>query len=511
MIILKRVALISLLFSLLLVAACTAESEPSVADETTTAPSTIEPTPIIETVPTLEPTAAVVEEEVLEETAVPTETAETAAAADDFASFTTSFQTALAQRDFAVVQETMADPFGFGPYRSEWSLLTPAEAVAQLENILPQGAAVQFNPDADLIAMLDGQDPQMMMGPDVTLVAVWHTSGWGAEGQDEAILFIEGLADGRFAWKAMIIAPDGFLPESAELPIMDEQPAPVGLLYSPVEGGIWQIGTDGQPQQLTAQQDAIPSPDGRHAFFQIQGDLWLLDIATGETRVLTTDHDDQGTHLAGFHWWYDNDTILSGIWLDFESDGGPNFGRPALIDIATGEVAMVDSQHLMSSYPAISASGAIAYSSVGKSADDTKLYWIYRPDTGVAAFNPAEFANSLTGHGYASPAWSVDGRFLAWLAFDGYNFQLAIFDLENNSVVNQQPVPAAAFGGPFPNAVFSPDSRWIALRQLTNDFDNAVCIGRGGFKDVYRGVIPGGTVVATAVLKVERIERDAAR
>lgn len=456
MIILKRFALISLLVSLLFVAACTAESEPSVADDTT--PNS----PTTELVPTLEPTAAIVAE--VEETAVPT---------GDLTSFTTSFQMALAQRDFDVVQQNMSDPFGFGPYRSEWSQLTPADMVAQLENILPQGAALQFNPEADLIAMLDGQDPQMMLGPDVMVAAAWHTSGWGAEGQGEAILFIEEMGDGRFAWKAMIIAPDGFLPESAELPILDEQPAPIGLLYSQPDGSLWQVGAEGQPEQIWFQEGLMPTPapDGQHAFFQVQGDLWLLDIATGESRALTMDHDDQGTHLAGFHWWVDNDTILTGIWLDFESDGGPNLGRPALIDIATGELTMVDSQHLMSSYPAVSASGAIAYSSVQQSANDTQTAWIYLPDTGVTVFDKEVISAAPEGS-YSAPAWSKDGNFLAWLVSDGVNVQLVVFGWEYQTVTSLPAFSGAAFGGPYPNPIFSEDSNWIALRQFTGTVEN---------------------------------------
>jgi hypothetical protein len=462
MIIHKRFAMISLLVFLLLAAACTAESEPAVT-ETAVATAITEPTslPVEPALPSPTPAS---------DPTVETEPTETAVPTQDVDAFATALQFALIGRDFDFLMSQMSDPFGFGPYRSEWSQLTPAQMVAQLENMLPQGAALQFNPDADLLTMLDGQDPQMMLGPDVTVAAVWHTSGWGAEGLDEAILFVEEMGDGRFAWKAMIYAPNGFLPESAELPILDGQPAPVGLLYHKADGSLWQVAADGQPVQLWAQEGVspIPAPDGKHAYYQIQGDLWLLDVATGESSQLTSDHDAQGTHLSGFHWWYDNSTILSGIWLDFETDGGPNFGRPALIDIATGELTMVDSQHLMSSYPAVSVSGAIAYSSVQQSANDHSTSWIYDPATGVTAFKPTDFTNDPDG-AYTSPAWSADGRFLAWLASDGINAYPAIFDLESNLVANLPAFEGAAFGGPYPNPVFSPDSNWIALRQFTND------------------------------------------
>ncbi|GJM41991.1 MAG: hypothetical protein DHS20C20_22730 [Ardenticatenaceae bacterium] len=457
MIIRKWVVIVVTVLSFLLLVACTAVAEPDAVASPTVAADNIVPT----TVPDITPTT----ESVQEATAVPTETA---AAVEDLASFTSSLQTALAQRDFTAAQAQMSDPFGFGPYRSEWSLLTPAEMVPQLEMVLPQGAALQFNPEADFMGMLDGQDPQMMMGPDVMVVAVWHSAGWGAEGQDEAILFIEELADGRFVWKALLYAPDGFLPASAELPILDEQPAPIGLLYSQPDGSLWQVDADGQPVQLWYQEGtpATPSPDGKHAYYQIQGDLFVLDVTTGESRQLASDHDDQGTHLVGFHLWVNNTTILSSVLLDRE-ESGPNFGHPALVDIDTGDVTFIDTEHLLSSLPAISDSGAIAYSTVPQSADDTETTWIYRPESGVISFNVADYDGAPELF-YGSPGWSPDERYLAWLGSDGINVQLTVFDLEGNSAFAQEPFGGAPFGGARPNPIFSEDGNWIALRQLTN-------------------------------------------
>ncbi len=429
------------------------------------------PTAVIDTseptaVPNITPTVAVVEEP----TAVPTETAVPANALDEF---TTTLQTALTVRDFAALPGLMSDPFGFGPYRSEWSLLTPDQMAAQLEMMLPEVAMVQFNPDADISAMLDGQDPQQMMGPDVTVAAVWHSSGWGATGQDEAILFVEELADGRFAWKAMILAPDGFLPDSAELPIMDEQPAPIGLLYTKVDGSLWQVSAEGQPEQFLFQEGVVPvpSPNGQHAFYQIQGDLFVLDVASGESSQLTSDHDEDGTHLTGFSFWYDNRTILTGVRLDPIAEDGPTVGHPALINIETGQLTVVNEEHLMSSFPAISASGAIAYSTVMLSPDDTQTTWIYRPDSGVTLFGRSLFSGAPEGV-YSSPGWSVDGRFLAWLVSDGMSVQIAVFDLESGSVATLPSFTGAAFGGPYPNPVFSEDPNLIALRQFTGVAEN---------------------------------------
>lgn len=448
---------LSLLSLLLGMMACMAVSEPA-ADPTAAALPTISE-PTVEPDPTemIEPEA----------TDVPVETAVPAQTLDEF---TTALQTALAQRDFVALQAFMSDPFGFGPFRSEWSQLTPAQMAAQLETLLPEGASVQFSLVPDLVAMLDGQDPQQMLGPDVALAAVWHSTGWGAAGQDEAILFVEELADGRFAWKAMILAPGGFLPESAELPIMDEQPAPVGLLYSQPDGSLWQVGADGQPQKLTDQPEAVPSPDGQHAVYMSSDDnFWLIDLASGEKTQLTSTADNVYP-ANGRPQWANNETILVGLWFDLDAEGGPNWGHPTLINIGSGELTRLDesSPLLMRSIPAFSETGVIAFDTVGRSANDQELNWIYLPGQAPVAFEANAFANAAANAGYTSPALSADGRFLAWLAITDTNVNhLAIFDLETGTVANLPAYQGVGFGGPYPNPVIGPDPNWIALRQYT--------------------------------------------
>jgi len=174
----------------------------------------------------------------------------------------------------------------------------------------------------------------------------------------------------------VLYTPLGFLPEFNDLPVEDEQPTPIGLMYRPVGGGIWQIGADGQPQQLTAQQDAVPSPDGRHAFYVADENLWLIDLAGDERTQLTNTVD--GVYLAGTQQWADNETILAGVWLDLETEGGPNWGYPTLINIISGELTLIDEPYkfLMRSYTAVSATGSVAFDQVGRDGDDRDFNWI---------------------------------------------------------------------------------------------------------------------------------------
>lgn len=460
----KTVALLAVVLIWLLAAACTAETAPSAA-ENAAAPSattTVQVSPtaaVVDASPTAEPTVA--------PTAVPTE------APTESDNFIAALQSALTNRDFDAAQSQMSDPIAWGGYRSEWQQLSPDAARMQLEQWLPATASVQFSPpETDLTMMLDGQNPAMMLGGDVVVTAVIHSTGWGSTGADEAILFVEEVADGRFVWRAMLYALDGFLPEVGDLPVIDEQPAPVGLLYSKVDGSLWQVDANGQPVQLWYQEGVVPtpSPDGKHAFYQVQGDLWLVDLVSGDSRLLTSDRENSdlpNTHLVGYHTWVNNETILSGVLLDPETEGGPNFGHPALIDIATGDVTIVDEARLMSGYPAVSAAGEIAYNVVPQSATDTAFSWIFSPETGLTQFNPAEYADAPAGATIA-PAWSPNnGQYIAWIISDGMTGQLVVFDLR--SAVVFPGFGLAPFGGAIPNPIFSPDASHIALRQFTND------------------------------------------
>ena len=445
-----------------LLAACTATTEPA-SDATPAITNTVALTPTV-----IELTSEPTEEPELVLTSEP-EPTETAVSLGDLSTFLTLFQTALIDQEMATLSELMAADFGYGGYRSEWQLGTPEQFLPQIEAFLPATGSLQIVPDADLVTLLDGQDPQMMMGPDIAVAAVFLTTGWGPEGADEAILFVEELPNGRFVWKAMLYAADGFQPAAAELPIIDEQPAPVGLIFSDTTGALQRVATDGSVERLTIEQTALPSPDGQHAIYESEGDLWLIELETGQITSLTSADGDMPTFLAGYQQWVDNDTILVGVWLDLETEGGPNLGHPALIDISTGEMTLIDADRLMASFPAAAPTGAIAYSSVQRSADDTAFTWIYTPEAGTEPFDTTVYGSLPTG-GYTAPAWSTNGRLLAWLIL-GENNQtdIAVFDTEAQTVRVMPGFAGAAFGGPYPNPIFNPSGSHIALRQFTND------------------------------------------
>jgi hypothetical protein len=140
--------------------------------------------------------------------------------------FINSLETALINLDVEALAVLMSDPFAVGGWRSEWRTVAAQSAAAEIiAQHHPAGADPLFSDLSreQISALLDGQDPMQMMGPDVTVAAVVHGAGWGPAGDEEVILFIVENEGGTYSWQAFLYAPGSFNPESAgmEYPSLD--------------------------------------------------------------------------------------------------------------------------------------------------------------------------------------------------------------------------------------------------------------------------------------------------
>ena len=116
----------------------------------------------------------------------------------------------LMSGNYQALEALMGDPFIIGYWRSEGQTLIPAEAVEQLRlNLLPDPTAFRFTNDRSLFPDLGEVDPTKVFGPQIKVVDLVYSEGWGAEGQGEAILAIGLNIEGQY-WPGMIYAPTGF-------------------------------------------------------------------------------------------------------------------------------------------------------------------------------------------------------------------------------------------------------------------------------------------------------------
>lgn len=253
-----------------------------------------------------------------------------------------------------------------------------------------------------------------------------------------------------------------------QLPFEEIVPPPAGLVYQNQEG-VWQIEPDGQSRHLTDQPDAFPSPKLSHAYrWDFENTLHLIALPTGEEKTISPEG-----QLSGLFTWANEETLLLGVWLSPDEAEGPNNGHLASLDVHTGELNVLDSENLMSSVPAQSADGrTIAFSS------DRPM--LYTREEDAMPF-PAEDYSGLAGvQGHLSPAWSPDGRFLAWIVHGGpfgedpaATMGLAIYDLESGTATLRLAFDPARWGATPPAAVWSPDGRWLALRVFANGVEGS--------------------------------------
>lgn len=253
-------------------------------------------------------------------------------------------------------------------------------------------------------------------------------------------------------------------PTAPPQPIVDDTRPPAGLVYRN-EAGLWQVEADGQSRLLTGHADAVPSSDLSLAYLWAldSSSLSLIDLPTGQEKVVLSE-----PSLNGLFTWADNQTILLGIYLSPEEADGPNYGHLASLDVGSEAVTVLDSERLMFSTPVQSPDGrTIAYSS--------DRPYLYSQDGGIRPF-PAETFTGLSGvSGYISPAWSPDGRYLAWIVTGGpfsddpdVTMGLAIYDLETGTATLLLAFDPARWGATPPAALWSPDGQWLALRVFGN-------------------------------------------
>jgi len=446
---------------ILALVAC-APSEPSTdaaAMEATLPPAT--------TVPTVAPTEAESSEipTLTEPTAIPTEAEP---APPDMTAFVMELETSVTNQDYASMQALMSDPIAVGAWRSEWRTLAPDQVIEQLRNgSLPGPQAVQFSGlGDDELATLIGQPPATMFSPDTHIVAALHSMGWGQSASDEAILFV-AETDGQFTWHAFLYTGGRFV--DANLGV---GPAPVGLIYTIPDRGLYQIQLDGQHRQLldgrTANTPNLEiSPDGcSAAYLTDDRQLWLIDTTTLDQQQLAADYD-----LSNYLAWGDSNTLFIGVWLTPDEGEGPNNGHIATLSPAAGTVQILDEERLSSNRPALAPDGETVAFDVFSTGDaDSVTSRLYLPSSGLEIFDPADFTaiNEMIDMPRFNPAWSTDGRQIAWLASTGERVGVQVYDLDQQTAVQLHDWDPARFGALIPSPVWSPDGQWLALEIWAN-------------------------------------------
>jgi hypothetical protein len=259
-------------------------------------------------------------------------------------------------------------------------------------------------------------------------------------------------------------------------------PATAGLLLDPPAGLVYrtydseanqyilgQVDGQGRPQTLLVKlYPAVPAPDAVHAaYLDADHGLWLVNLASGQERQLAA-----GARLGPAFGWGDSHTLLVGLMPAGSESESAGFGHVAILDIASGELQVLDQQHISAGRPARSPDGRIVAYDIAPFYSNSPLTGrLHSPDTGSRPVDLARFAG-LEGpppiHLF-NPAWSPDGRQVAWLAGDEGGSRLVVLDLALNRGLTIHEWAPAQFGALPPTPVWSPDGRWLAVELWSAD------------------------------------------
>jgi len=113
----------------------------------------------------------------------------------------------IISRNLSALHGYMADPFVIGYWGSESRAAAPAEVTDELYRYrLPPDPStpMAFTIDRSFFPPLAGAPPEGLLGPDVKVVRVIYSEGWGSEGEGAALLFIAQDVSGKYYWRGMI-------------------------------------------------------------------------------------------------------------------------------------------------------------------------------------------------------------------------------------------------------------------------------------------------------------------
>lgn len=263
-------------------------------------------------------------------------------------------------------------------------------------------------------------------------------------------------------------------------------PTPVppfpGLLYEH-GGGLWRVAVDWQPELLAElMPGAVLSPDGGQALYQTEDGIWLIDLTTGQERNLTGG---SGRRHCCAQWWPDRPgTVIFGSW-PADGDIGPSTGFLSAVNTDGSDYTILDEEVQSNGLPGPGPGGQlIAYDRMGSA-------WLFSWGAGSEPLDPAAFGLSNVVR-IGGPSWSPDSRRLAWtVAIQNPDWQiaLAVFDLEAQKADLLHPYHNMGRGGWFPPPAWSPDGRWLAfVAEDVNLKTNGVwVVAVDGSEEIYLG------------------------
>lgn len=259
-----------------------------------------------------------------------------------------------------------------------------------------------------------------------------------------------------------------------------------GLLYANPDG-TWMHQPDGTPVLITSLRNTTISPDGKYALLGEQGDIWIVDVMTGDRRNITNTPEEEFLP----QWWESHPDIVLFLTQPATLEPAPGVsGYLSWTSVTDGGAVILD-ESIQAGLYAPSPDGRFIAYGLGPTA---RLYdW---ENEEILEVEPEAFGfESLKGGTIGSPAWceETSGLQMVWVwggtLNSGDTFGLLMLDPDTGSQKFFLPHQLLGMGGWPEPPVCSPTGAYLAYFSLdSNDSRRGLWIVENGSgESIYLG------------------------
>jgi hypothetical protein len=255
-----------------------------------------------------------------------------------------------------------------------------------------------------------------------------------------------------------------------------------GLVYSKADGTeLWIVEADGTAKQLTAKPGARLSPDQSTILYVEYGDVWSSEL--NATKVLNLTRTNDKIECCA-QWWPAHPGIVV-FHFQYKNQNQPVAGYLAMVKTDGTNFLILDEDIGSMTPAALSPDGqSIAYDRAGQP-------WIYNFQGGsMPLFRKSA---GLDFRVAVDPAWSPDGRKLAWQFYgdqagtNGWS-ETDVLDLDSYQIAPLHRYTLHPDSPVYSRLAWSPDGKWLAVAgeaELGQDGKVSLWILPPGGSDVH--------------------------